>query len=551
MNDVSTGNIRQIYLAGIMGSGKTTVGQELAAALGWTFIDLDQVIEVRAGRSIPDIFEEQGEAVFRAMETAAIQDVATMQAVVVALGGGAMERQQNRVTLLEDTAKTIWLNVSPLEAARRVAGDENRPLLAGAENVEDTEEILRNLLTDRKENYRYADLELDLSTETPAEIVTRILTETGISRDMDIHISRISPENIPYAVHVGSGLLSGTGNVLESFDYSSRAALITDANVEKLYRSQVEDSLNSSGFTVHTSTIPAGEEYKSLEVLHSLYAKFSRTGLDRKSPVIVLGGGVTGDLGGYFAASYLRGLPLVHIPTTLLAQVDSSIGGKVGVNLPAGKNLVGAFYNPDVVIADVNTLSTLPAREWYTGLGEVLKYWLIGKKEIADILRDGSENIKQHINDVVRYSIARKLEIVADDFREGGIRKFLNFGHTLGHALEKVTRYSLLTHGEAVYWGIIAALYISKKKQLLGTEEFEYCMETVQNVTFTLPQFTVDPDAVYDAIFYDKKRIHGNIHWVLLEGIGKPVIRTDVSKPLVLDAIQFAEHHVKKEETGT
>lgn len=533
-------NINRICLTGIMGSGKTTVGLALAQSLGWTFIDLDEAIEIQSGDSIPEIFQTQGEAEFRRLETLALRATTRIRNAVIALGGGALENEKNRILLNPLDNRVLWLNTDPAVAAERVYDDAHRPLIARYESVEEVEQFLRKQLKSREPNYSTADFILDLTDEQPDKIVQEILSKLPIDYVKTPDIAGSLSADSPYPVLVNEGGISQIGRVLERRGFSRRAALITDTNVEKLYHQQVKTSLENTGFHISTCTIPAGEKHKRLSTLRRLYDELSEAGLDRKSPVVVLGGGVTGDLGGYFAASYLRGMPLIHLPTSILAQVDSSIGGKVGVNLPAGKNLVGAFYNPEAVLADVNTLATLPPREWYTGIGEVYKYWLIGKTELIDILKDGIDNIKNNIKDVVRLSIEKKLEIVREDYRESGIRRYLNFGHTLGHALEKVTGYEVVNHGEAVYWGMLSALCISRELDLLNSKDFNKSMEMLESAGFSLPGFTIDSKEMYEALFFDKKRIRDQIHWVLLNGIGNPVIRKGVPKKLVMKAMQFS-----------
>lgn len=535
-----------IYLAGIMGSGKTSVGKRLASKLGWTFHDADNVIEAMSGNTIPEIFQEQGEEGFRKIEAAAIQQLSRSRRAVIGLGGGALETLESR-EIIADSGSLIWLNVPPKIAAERLTRSRNRPLIAGAQSAEDIQDELQAILNRRETNYAVADMTLELDRETPGEIASLLFDKLKPESPVD-SLNRVSDDVSPhYKVYVDYGLLTRIGNLLEPFDFTSNLALITDSNVQDLYSQQVAFSLKKAGFNVQMMSVPAGESSKNLDTMEELYDYFAEAGLDRKSPAVVLGGGVIGDMGGFFAASYLRGIPLIHIPTTLLAQVDSSIGGKVGVNLSAGKNLVGDFYNPAAVIADINTLFSMPEREWHTGLGEVLKYGLIGNPEIFDIMREGPGNVREHIREVVQLSIEQKLNIVNEDFTEGNIRRFLNFGHTLGHALEKVTNYSVLNHGEAVYWGILAACFISHQKGFLKDKVFEEIIRIMEKYDFGISVDDLDEDAVRDAIYYDKKRIRDKIHWVLLRGVGQPVIETDVSKSLITDAIQYAQEFTKNQ----
>ena len=529
-----------------MGSGKTSVGKRLASKLGWTFHDADNVIEAVSGKSIPEIFPEQGEEGFRKIEAKAVEHLSRSRRSVIGLGGGALETLESR-EIIAESGTLVWLNVTPKIAAQRLTRSRNRPLIAGAQSAGDIENELQAILNQREANYAVADLTLELGKETPGEITSLLFDKLKPENPLESP-NRVSEEVSPnYAVYVDYGLLTSIGNLLEPFDFTSNLALITDSNVQNLYSEQVAFSLKNAGFNVQRMSVPAGESSKNLDTIEELYDYFAEAGLDRKSPAVVLGGGVIGDMGGFFAASYLRGIPLIHIPTTLLAQVDSSIGGKVGVNLAAGKNLVGDFYNPAAVVADINTLFSMPDREWHTGLGEVLKYGLIGNPKIFDIMSEGPENVRENIREVVQLSIEQKLEIVNEDFTEGNIRRFLNFGHTLGHALEKVTNYSLLNHGEAVYWGILAACFISHQKGFLNDQVFEEIIRIMEKYDFGISIDDLDEDAVRDAIYYDKKRIRDKIHWVLLKGVGQPVIETDVPKSMIADAIQYAQEFTKNQ----
>lgn len=527
----------KIFLTGIMGSGKSTVGEQLTHQLGWTFIDVDNVIEVQAGKSISEIFREDGEAHFRSVEKEVIRKLLSTDDAVIALGGGALEDAETRETV-QHSGKLIWLQINPEVAARRLSNDQTRPLLSG---VGDAAEELRNILRQRKENYAKADLKITVDKLSAKSVTTKLMDLLNLVSE------RASLKQIPTVdeydndVIIGQGMLTSLGEYLRQYDFSTNAALITDSNVSQLYQQQVAGSLKNAGFSVTSKVLPAGEATKNLESLEELYTHFSEAHLDRKSPVIALGGGVIGDLAGYFAASYLRGIPLVHLPTSLLAQVDSSIGGKVGINLPAGKNLVGAFYKPTLVFSDVNTLYTLPEREWRTGLGEVLKYGFIGNPEIFELLESGED-----FTNIVTICIQRKLNIVQQDFKEGGLRKILNFGHTLGHALEQVTHYNLVTHGEAVYWGMIGALSLSNQAGKLSTSALETSLGILKRFDFRLPPFDINPGEIFQALRSDKKRVDGTIHWVLLEDIGKPIIATDVDNDQISRAIEIAQEFVRK-----
>lgn len=529
-----------IFLTGIMGSGKTTVGQELALKLGWTFVDTDSVIQVRSGQTISEIFRQQGEAVFRSLEKNVIAQCCKMENAVIALGGGALEGESTR-NLVKQSGTLVWLRIDPEAASARLSNDETRPLLSDSGDNKSIVQDLQAILGDRADNYGVADLQISTDQSEPESIADSVIAQIELPDKKRKYRQIARTEEYGYDVIVDRGILSDIGSRLQQYELSSSAALISDTNVSELYANQIEKSVQSAGFSVHRKVLPAGEQTKNLRSLQELYSFYLQRGLDRQSPVIALGGGVIGDLAGYFAASYLRGVPLVHVPTSLLAQVDSSIGGKVGVNLSEGKNLVGAFYKPKLIFSDVNTLYTLPKREWQTGMGEVLKYGFIGNSEIFDLLKDGDRFSK-----IVNLCIQQKLDVVQRDFKESGLRRILNFGHTLGHALEQSTDYSVVTHGEAVYWGMIAAIYLSNQTGLLSKSDHDEALSILERFRFDLPEFDVEKPVLIQALQSDKKRLDGNIHWVLLKGIGKPVISSDVTAEQIENAIYFVNDFINQ-----
>ena len=271
-----------------------------------------------------------------------------------------------------------------------------------------------------------------------------------------------------HPVHVGIGILDRAGELARDAGLKpGRAALISDSNVAKLYAGRAGASLKAAGFDAVVIEIPAGEASKSLEMLATLYDRMTEAELDRQSVVFALGGGVTGDLGAFAAATYLRGIPVVQIPTTVVAQVDSALGGKSGVNHRLAKNLIGAFYQPRMILADVESLKTLPEREFREGLAEVIKYGAImDEPMVGDLERDLEEILRRNaeiLEEMVERSLKHKAYVVESDEREGGLRKILNFGHTIGHAIEASAGYGKYLHGEAVAIGMVSACAMSRK----------------------------------------------------------------------------------------
>jgi 3-dehydroquinate synthase len=353
--------------------------------------------------------------------------------------------------------------------------------------------------------------------------------------------------NRTYKIEVERELLPNLGKRCQKLGLGQRCAVITDSNVAKRYGKEALQALETSGFSPALLTIPAGEKSKSLRYVQSCYDQLAAHRLERKSFVIALGGGVVGDLAGFVAATYLRGVPFVQIPTTLLAQVDSSVGGKVGVNLPAGKNLVGAFYQPRIVLCDLSTLATLPEREFRAGLAEVIKYGVIYDAKLFTLLEKNLEALLNRESQKLAAVVARcceiKAEVVGQDETESGLRAILNFGHTLGHALEAISRYGKYLHGEAISIGQVAAARLSSR--LLGLPATD--AQRIENlfVRAGLPVRvklnSAQRRSLFAAMRLDKKVSAGEVKFVLAREIGKVEFGIKVPNPeieAVLDELQ-------------
>ena len=340
-----------------------------------------------------------------------------------------------------------------------------------------------------------------------------------------------------YVIEIGSGMDEVLAAFVRHAGYSAHGMIVTDTNVGPLYAAHTAAQIARGGVAAEIVTIPAGEASKSLSAADDLYTRAIALGLDRRSPIFALGGGVVGDLAGFIAATYMRGVPFVQLPTSLLAQVDSSVGGKVAVNHARGKNLIGAFYQPDAVIMDLDRLQTLPAREIATGLGEIIKYGIIADAEFFAWLEMHHDDVLALTPAAGAHMIARSCEIKADVVRqdecEGGLRRILNFGHTLAHAIEKETGYVRYRHGEAVAIGMIGAARISRAMGLLSDEACARIERLIAAMGLPCTVEGVSPDAMYADLFHDKKTVGGRIHWVLAEEIGRVCVRSDVSEEIV------------------
>lgn len=344
-------------------------------------------------------------------------------------------------------------------------------------------------------------------------------------------------EERSYNILIQPGLLDGVGQQLKKLLVGSRVFVISNPVVDELFGGKLREQLHRDGFQVTEVLLPDGEKSKTLETVERAYAELSTHEADRQSAIVALGGGVTGDIAGFVAATYMRGVPYVQIPTTLLAQVDSSVGGKTGVNYGSGKNMIGAFYQPTLVCIDPETLLTLSDREFRSGLFEVIKYGLIRDAEFFHLLASELEEIQrrtpQTLQDVVARCCQIKAEVTIQDEKEADLRRILNLGHTFGHGLEAASGFEGVTHGEAVAYGMMAASYVSRELGLLDAESCARSIDLIVRVG-DLPSIEAIPTRqVLDAMKSDKKRRGDRTIVVLLEQIGRATIRDDVGEDLL------------------
>ncbi len=379
-----------------------------------------------------------------------------------------------------------------------------------------------------------AEAPLQLVVFLPFEPTMRLI---GSNRILVMRSIRIEAGNNPYEVLVGPGLLDQAGSLLARKVKPSSCAIVSDSNVAPLYAERVMNSLTNSGFAPVLITIQSGEEAKTIPTAEMVCAQMSNAGLDRSSIVIALGGGVVGDLAGFAAAVFHRGIRYAHMPTTLLAQVDSSIGGKTGVNSAPGKNMIGAWHHPLLVAADVDALATLPPREWKQGFAEVIKHAVISDAEMFEMLQRFD---RRDLASLICRNIEIKGRIVAADERETkGERTLLNFGHTIGHAIEKAGEYRRFQHGEAVGLGMVAASEISRRKAGLSTTDQDRIKTTLE--AFDLPiRLPADfsRDRIIDAIRFDKKIERQEIRFVVTPSIGSARVVKDVTMEDIRRAIE-------------
>ena len=343
-----------------------------------------------------------------------------------------------------------------------------------------------------------------------------------------------------YPIYVEQGCIEKVGNDLARRHLGNRYAIITDTNVNSLYGEKLLDVLNSAGLKAKLFPFPAGEKSKTLYTVEALASRLALARFDRHDAIIALGGGVVGDIAGFLASAYMRGIPFVQIPTSLLAQVDSSVGGKTGVDLPEGKNLFGAFYQPKAVYIDIDVLSTLPKEELLGGLAEVIKYGVIRDSDFFTFLEEDRRKILQLDHSVIQPMICRcceiKADVVAADEQEGGLRKILNYGHTIGHAIEGASNYQLI-HGLAVAIGMVAASRISVIKNTLSTKDAEriYSVISAYGMPVSVPAY-LDRQKVKRYLKTDKKVVNGKVFYILPDTIGSTYITDEVDEAMV-DAV--------------
>jgi 3-dehydroquinate synthase len=508
-----------VFLIGFMGAGKSTVGPRLAARLEMPFIDLDDRIVAQQGRPIADIFDTEGEARFRELEREALESLAEEPDSVVACGGGIVTVAETGARLRE-LGTVVYLRTTVAATMERIRDRSTRPLLSDPEGA-------TRLLAERTAHYaEFADIEVDTVGQTPvslAEQIAGLVRKRG--RSMGVAVVKVNANSASYEVLIGPGLLEDVGELVRLVAPGARkVAIVTDNTVGDLFGLTVERKLIEAGLDVHPLSVAPGEESKNWTVAGEVLEALAELRLDRGDLVLALGGGVIGDLAGFVAATYLRGISFVQVPTTLLAQVDSSVGGKTGVDLRAGKNLAGAFKQPLLVIADTSVLSLLPEREWASGLAEIAKSAVVDGEEFLGWMEENAAALvardEAATNEAVKRSVGFKSRVVTADETEAGPRECLNYGHTFGHALEKVSGYGAIPHGVAVAEGMRFAARLSVEAGSASMELVRRQDRLLDALGLPALDSWFEPSALQEAMHSDKKARGGSVRFVLLDAAG-------------------------------
>jgi shikimate kinase/3-dehydroquinate synthase len=538
-----------IVLIGLPGSGKSVVGKRLAHRHGATFIDLDEAIELADGRSIPDIFGEDGEAAFRAMERAAIADLgpadtSTQVRRVIATGGGAVVDPRNRWSLYRGRL-SVWLDGRPEVLAQRLRRSHHvRPLIVGRDPIG----AIRDLTTRRERFYAAADLRVSGVAEVNGVVaaVEERLRESAMPGER-VGTTLLRVATPIGRIVLGDGIASaGVDAALRRLE-ARRAILVSEPGAWMAVGTGITGELATLGWSIETISLPQGEAAKRLAVVETAASVLARMRVERSEPIVAIGGGALGDAAGFLAATYLRGIPVIHVPTSLVAQIDSSIGGKTAVDLPEGKNLVGAFHQPAAIVIDVAALRTLPERERRAALGEAVKMAALGDERLFELLERDGPAVAAGAADVYERGVAAelvercawaKVEIVLADEREralDGGRISLNLGHSLGHAVEAAAGYGELLHGEAVAYGLRAATSIGVAVGVTPRSRADRIGRLLDAVGLAREPLPYALETVLGHLAADKKHAAGRLRWVLPTADGVE-IRSDVPDDLVSEA---------------
>jgi len=534
--------MNNIYFTGFMASGKTRVGKMLAKRLRLNYVDSDSFIVERTGKSISEIFEQDGEARFRELEKEAIKEISKKERMVVSLGGGAVARPEN-VHAIKNSGILICIKAEPEVLSERIGRNDKRPLMAGLEPKARLAKI-KTMLAEREKFYANADFSIDSDELGPEEkILPELLEILKLWRNLEVRVDPSSGGGYP--IFIGKNILEHSEILLRTLNLLPQNEMLvcTDSNIAKKQKRNFE-RLCLQANAAKQFIFTAGESSKNLEELNALWTFMLKSRYSRKSCLLQFSGGVVGDMAGFAAATYQRGISFVQFPTSLLAMVDSSVGGKVAINHSEGKNMIGAFYQPRAVMCDLSVLKTLPEEEYYAGLAEVVKYGIIYDYDFFEWLEENTDAILEKdaaaLKHIVKRSCEIKAEVVGIDERELGLRAILNYGHTFGHAIEKLTGYSKFSHGIAVGLGMRVAGRLSTISGRWSKKEENRQNELLSKfgIPKTLKECGVkfSFDAAWQAMGADKKTEKHTRFYILPIKIGKVEKTSEPTKKQAFEA---------------
>lgn len=534
-----------LVLVGLPGSGKSAVGRRLASRHGATFVDLDELVEVQSGKSVPEIFAEEGEAGFRHREHHAVlslgpADPGTELRRVIATGGGTVIDPRNRWLLYRDRIP-VWLDGAPEMLASRLSKSGHvRPLVVGT----DPTTTLRQLAADRQRFYAPA---FRIAGTTNVDATLRAV-EGRLADGLSPDAMMLRADTAIGRVEIGHGIAARSVSATLTRAGARRAILLSEPRAWEVAGAGIAESLTAEDWPVERILMPRGENAKRLHVVEETCRALARLRVDRKETIVAIGGGALTDAAGFVAALYLRGIAVVHVPTTLVGQVDAALGGKTAVDIPEGKNLVGAFHQPVAFIADVAFHATLPVRQRRAALGEVVKMAVLGDERLTELVEEqGAAYARGDARPIESGAVAEMVErcawakvlVVTEDAHEAGLRMTLNLGHTLGHGIEAAAGFKAIMHGEAVAYGLRGSFAIAQAMGLTTQERAVRVNHLLDRLGLAVEAPAVSAETVMEHLATDKKHAMGKLSWILPTETGVE-IRTDVPPEAVAAGLAAA-----------
>tara|TARA_B100001142_G_scaffold112640_1_gene114566 strand:+ start:514 stop:2154 length:1641 start_codon:yes stop_codon:yes gene_type:complete len=535
-----------LYIIGFSGTGKSVASKLAAEALGWKLFDMDQIIEEEIGKPISQIFEQNGEEWFRDKESELLLKLSKENNCIISTGGGLPVRCSN-FDIMNNSGYVLTLDASINIIVKRLKNKSSegenekslRPKLIQSSLSEITQ-----FKSERSDIYAKSDFTINTNKLSVEEVANNIVyqAEKYVDQLNSLHFEQfdsfctnVLSKNNQYGVFVGLDIYKYLPEVMNKIINKQKVYLLSDDG-SKPYMRKIQQVFELAGKSTTTFVIPQGETSKSLSISSKIYEWLSYEHADRGDVLIGVGGGVVGDITGFVASTYMRGIKFVLVPTTLLSMSDSSIGGKTAVDVNKIKNLVGSFYNPSLVYSDLISLKTLPERQINSGWAELIKHGFIKDRDLLDqmIQIQDYKKINDNVSSIIKKSIQIKGEIVTVDENEKyGSRIMLNYGHTLGHAIESSTNLEQYTHGEAVSIGMSFAAKLSNHLNMLSDDDLKLHNDILKKFDLPVSPDNIDWEKCFELIKNDKKVKNGKINWILLESLGKAVVRDNIEKDTI------------------